>query len=359
MIESGHMFEHGLPVSDGLGTELIREAYRRCIPLGASVELTLRCNIRCVHCYNFDRRVPAPRHADGMQYEDWIRVFRELREEGTLYLSLTGGEAMVHPRFWDLLAEACALNFAVALLSNGTLLTAEACDRLAAHDRLLGVSISVYGATPAIHDAITGVRGSWERTMRGIDRLQERGVYVRMKFPLMKGNAAETQEMIELAARRGLTYGIDTTITGRYDGTDGSLATRLDIPRLKELYRGPLRPHLSRRPADPTDDEFKCNCARSNCGIFSSGDVSPCIAVPLAAGNVRRRSFREIWRTSPLFRRIRELRVADFPSCAPCELKSWCRRSPGPPSALHGDYTGIDPWVCEEAGAIREVLEEA
>ena len=188
--------------------------------------------------------------------------------------------------------------------------------------------------------------------------MRDLGLLVNLKFIVMRGNAAEVGAMIDLAAKLQLPYQADCTITGRYDGTKGSLATRVDIPTLAGLYGGPLRKHLSKRKAHPTDDEFKCNCARTNCGIFSSGDVSPCIAGPLAAGNVKRQSFREVWRESPVFRRIRDLRVEDFASCAPCPLKAWCRRSPGPPVSLHGEFTGIDPWVCEEAAEIRNILEK-
>lgn len=353
------MNEHGRPVwagDDALMRDLGRQAYERCVPLSVSVEITLRCNIRCVHCYNFDRDHALPAASDAMEPEAWKRVFRELRDEGTLFLNITGGEAMSHPRFWEIFEEAGAQRFAITLLSNGTLLTDKACDRLVANPALAGVSLSLYGATAGTHDAITRSRGSWERTCRGAERMRDRGVLVHLKFILMKGNAHEAAAMLDLAASLGLPCQVDSTITGRYDGTTGSLAERADVATIAALYRGPLRKFLTKRKSEPTDDEFKCNCARTNCGIFSTGNVSPCIAVPLYAGNVRERSFREIWRESDFFRKIRALRLADFPKCAPCPLKAWCRRSPGPPSAREGDFTGVDPWVCEEAAAIREIL---
>ncbi len=342
--------DHGIARVD---EEIDREATRACVPLTASAELTLSCNIRCVHCYNFDRNLPRPQAGNELSFDEWKRVFRELKEAGTLYLGLTGGEAMVHPRFWDLLDEAAALRFAVTVLTNGTLLTEEACGRLAEVPAVACVSLSVYGATPAVHDAITRSRGSWERTVRGAERMRERGVSVELKFVVLKGNAHEVGGMNELADRLGLAPHFDTTITGRYDGTGGSLATRIDIPTVAEIYRGPLRPQLSKR--DP--DAFLCKCARTNCAIFSSGDVTPCIAVPLAAGNVRKQSFGEIWRNAEFFRRIRSLHLEDFRTCAPCPLRAWCRHEPGAPSALHGDYTGVDPWVCEEAAVIQKILE--
>ncbi len=330
-------------------------AYDGCVPLNVTLELTLRCNIRCMHCYNFDRDEPRPGAGNELTMAEIRALLRDLRRAGTLFLSLTGGEAMVHPRFWEIADEAAARGFALTVLSNGTLLTEAACDRLAAYANLWGVSLSVYGAGAATHDAVTQVAGSYERTMSGARRLAERGVRVGLKFVLMRANAAEAGAMIERAEAEGFEYSVDPTITGRYDGTSGSLSTRVDAATLESLYREPLRFLVGKGHAHPTDDEFKCNCARGNAAVSATGEVYPCIATPLRAGNIRERGFLEIWKESPVFRWIRGLRVEDFKTCAPCDLKAWCRRSPGPAYLLTGDYTGIDRWTCREAAILKSV----
>lgn len=189
--------------------------------------------------------------------------------------------------------------------------------------------------------------------------MAERGVRVGLKFVIMKANAAETGEMIAAADAEGFESSVDPAITGRYDGTSGSLDTRVDAATLEALYRNPLRSLIRTGPAQPTDDQFKCNCARGNAAVSSTGEVYPCIATPLRAGNIREHSFVEIWNDSPVFRGIRRLKVSDFKTCAPCDLKSWCRRSPGPAYLLTGDYTGVDPWTCREAEIIRSIDPQA
>ena len=331
-------------------------AYDACIPLNVSLELTLRCNIRCVHCYNFDRG--APREASGaeLSMEEIRALLDDLRRAGTLFLSLTGGEAMSHPRFWEILDEAAAREFAVTLLSNGTLLGERECERLASYPNLWGTSLSVYGARAATHDAITRSPGSHRRTMDGARRLAALGVTVNLKLVLMKGNAAEAGEMADQADAEGFSCAIDPAITGRYDGTRGSLAERVDKGVLEQLYSGPLRSLVKAGKADPTDDEFKCNCARGNAAVSCTGEVWPCIATPLRAGNIREQRFSEIWKESPVFQRLRGLKVADFKTCAPGDRKAWCRRSPGPAYLLTGEYTAVDPWSCAEAEVIRDIL---
>jgi radical SAM protein with 4Fe4S-binding SPASM domain len=325
--------------------DLFDQAFRKALPLQISLELTLRCNIRCAHCYNFDREAPRPGPSPELSFPEITRLLDDLRPLGTLFLSLTGGEAMVHPRFWDVMDEAAARAFAVPLLSNGTLLTDRACDRLAGYPNLWNVSLSVYGARASTHDAVTKSRGSFRRTMDGARRLRERGVAVSLKLIVMKSNAGEVAEMMTAAEDLDVPYSVNTSITGRYDGTTTSLATRVDAEALEALYRGPLRPFLEKGASHPTDDDFKCACARGNGAVSATGEVYPCLGAPLRAGSIREQPFGEIWRNSPVFRWIRGLRVSDFKSCAPCGLKAWCGRGPGAPTLLHGDYTGVDPWT--------------
>ena len=258
----------------GLLEGLHARAYERCIPLNVSLELTLRCNIRCTHCYNFDRDRPLSRAGVELSMEEIGRLFDDLRRAGTLFLALTGGEAMAHPRFWEVADLAAGRGFAVTLLSNGTLLTEGACDRLAGYANLWGVSLSVYGAVAGTHDGVTQGPGSFERTMAGARRLRDRGVRVGLKYVVLKANAGEVGSMLAACEQEGFEVSVDPTITGRYDGTSGSLATRVDPATLEALYRGPLRERIGVGEADPTGDEFKCNCARGNAAVSATGEVS-------------------------------------------------------------------------------------
>jgi AdoMet-dependent heme synthase len=341
-------------------------AYERMIPLNVSLELTLKCNIRCLHCYNFDRDTDGPSSCAGdagspapeLSLDEIYRVMAELRAAGTLFLSLTGGEVLSSPHLFPVLDRARELNLAVQMLSNGTLLRPGVAARLGGYRNLLGVSISLYGATPEVHDAITQIRGSWRRTLDGAERLRAQGVAVRLKLIAMRPNAQEMGAMRALCEARGFPYLVDLTVTARHDGTRGSLAMRITDEELAELYRGPLRDLLpdGRRAVD--EAAFPCNCARGNCAISARGEVFPCVSVPWVAGNVREQSFGEIWRSSPVFERIRGLKIADYSACAPCPDKAFCSRDRGAAYNASGSYTGTDPFVCAAAGVARAVAEE-
>lgn len=340
-------------------------AHDHLVPLNVSLETTLACNIRCIHCYNFDR--DQPRHATPgsgsgaaesgcaterpeLSTDEIVRLMGDLRSAGCLFLSLTGGEVLSHPDLFVFLERARELNLAVQLLTNGTLLRPGMAKRIAGYPNVLGVSVSLYGATAAVHDGITQVRGSFDRTWNGVERLRAAGVTVRLKFIVMRQNAHETAAMRAGAEAQNFPYLIDMTVTARHDGTAGSLDAQVDPGQLESLCRGPLRDLLPRGPrVMPPASQFNCNCARGNCAISARGDVYPCISVPWSAGNVREQPFIDIWRTSPVFNRIRGLTLADFSKCAPCPHRAYCTHDRGAAFNATGDYTGADPFVCATA----------
>jgi radical SAM protein with 4Fe4S-binding SPASM domain len=345
-------------------SEVQSKAYAHTVPLNVSLELTLKCNIRCLHCYNFDRDQPKAARAEAcadakpeLTLPEILALLADLRAAGCLFLSLTGGEVLTYPHLFAVLDRARELNLAVQLLTNGTLLRPGMAARLAGYRNLLGVSVSVYGATPETHDGITQVRGSWRRTWDGAERLRALGVSVRVKFIVMKGNAHEVEAMRALGAARGFTYAVDVNITTRHDGDGTSLATRVDEQQLEQVFSGPLRDLLPKAPRPVTEEGFPCNCARGNCAVSARGDVYPCVSVPWTAGNIREQPFAEIWRSSPVFQRIRGLRIADYPACAPCPDKAYCARDRGAAYNASGSYTGVDPFICKTASIRRKIVE--
>jgi radical SAM protein with 4Fe4S-binding SPASM domain len=351
-------------VSGSDGHEIIARvqewAYDKVVPLNASIEITLRCNIRCLHCYNFDRDEPrAACNSPELSTEEILKVMQDLRDAGCLFLMFTGGEVLSHPQLFTFLDRARELNFAVQLLTNGTMLRPGVAARLAAYQNLQGVSVSLYGATAEVHDGITQMPGSFRRTWEGVRRLKNLGVIVRLKFILMKQNAHEVAAMRAMADADGYPYLVDLTITARHDGTRGSLDTRVDLVQLERLYRGPLRDLVKTGRQPVTERTFPCNCARGNCAITATGDVHPCVSVPWKAGNIREKPFKEIWTDSFVFQELRGLKMADYAHCAPCEHKDHCERSRGAAFNASGSYTGIDPFVCATAKVAHGLADEA
>lgn len=334
---------------------LVDDAYRHHVPLFATIELTLRCNLRCTHCYNFDRSGPPPA-ADSLSPEELRATIDALVAEGCLEICFTGGEALLHPHLEDLVRHARRHLCAVRVKSNGIAL--DGARARALYDAgVYAIDLSLYGASPATHDALTQVAGSFGRTVAGARAAREAGLRVSLSYCVTRENAHEVEAMLALAREEAFAFTIDPQISARYDGTRSSLDHRVSPETLEALYRGPLREALG-TPSCRFDADMQCSCARAVVAVTANGDVYPCIAAPVPGGNVRAGGFTKVWRDSPVFARIRGLTLEDYPQCAPCPDRGYCRRSNGVSVVNTGEYTGVDPWNCEEAAIIRRIAEE-
>jgi radical SAM protein with 4Fe4S-binding SPASM domain len=348
---------HGEPDVKGY---IQRKAFDALIPISAMMEVTLNCNLRCSHCYNFDRTTSPEwvTHRSPMSLDRKLMLLDELKDAGTLYLAFTGGEAFVSPELWPLVDRASALGFAITILSNGVKLDDPAViERLATIPQFQGLDVSVYGGTPETSDAFTGVPGAFDRMVAGLKAAKNAGIRTQLKFVLTAGNAGEVPQMLALADTLGLHYTLDATITPRHDGDEGALHDRMSLDQLETLYRGPLA-HLVGQPMAPTGDLFACACSRSNVAVNAYGDVQPCIAVPWFGGNIMEDSFANIWNRSDVFRAIRDYRLEDYPHCRECPYIASCKRSSGAAFLVSGTFTGIDPWVCGEAEILHRIHTE-
>jgi radical SAM protein with 4Fe4S-binding SPASM domain len=334
--------------------QAIREASTVYMPLNVTFELSQGCNLRCTHCYNFDRKQITRPKSDkpALTPPEIIRVLGEIRAAGGLVVAFSGGEAMLHPHLLDFVREARRLHMAVRLKTNGTLITEKKAKEL----RDAGVTdleVSLYGARSATHDTFTRIEGSFDKTVAGVRFAKAVGITAQVNFVMHRGCADELVEIGHLVEELGVSHAMSMEMTARYDGTVDSLDHRLTEEDLVKFYSGPRREYFAH--AINTRESVQCACARTNAGIGYDGTVYPCIGAPIASGDLRENTFAEIWRESPTFTWIRGLTLKDFKSCAPCEVRSYCQRSSGAIYTNTGDYTGKEDWTCKQAGLLKNL----
>jgi len=337
---------------------LYQRAHDACIPINTTMELTHACNLRCLHCYNYDRSrscANKPNHQE-MPYKKMTSVISEVAAAGCLYFGMTGGEPLLHPRIYDLIAHARKEGLAISLLTNGSLLNASTVGQLA-DLHVFAIAISLYGSTAKVHEAITQTPGSFEKTIQGIRLCKEQGIRTKVKFMLFETNARHLAEMITLAKELDVPFVVDMQITSRYDGALEPKQMRVSKTTMAQLYQGPLLSFLKQKTPDP-DCGVQCACGRIQCGISSSGQVYPCIGAPVPSGNLLEKSFKEIWEYSETLQRIRNLKLSDFADCAPCSHRPYCQRNSGSIYVSTGEYVGIEPFACQEAAILHEIHNE-
>jgi len=169
-----------------LKKRLVVNARQQRIPLQADVEIIATCNFNCVHCYI----APCAEREDVMSLEQAEILFDKLKAAGTLMLLLTGGEVFTHKQFREIYLAAKRRGFNVYINTNAYLIGERWADFLALWPPKF-MSISLYGMTPESYERVTGIPKSYERVMRAIDLLLERGIEFDLKCPAMTVTASE------------------------------------------------------------------------------------------------------------------------------------------------------------------------
>lgn len=327
---------------------LNQTALAQGVPLSVHLDVTYRCNERCEHCYlEHDDR--------GEMTTAEIRdLLEQLADAGVFFLTLSGGEALVRKDCFEIIEYARALQFNVKLKTNAILIREREASRLKA----LGVEqiqISVYSHRAEVHDGITKVRGSLERTLTGIRALRAQGLKVSVANVLMKSNTSDSEGVHALAQEVGANYTLDPTITPMIDGRTEVLRYRASSTDVARMFRdsslvGDVEEFCAPPGAvgEDTLEGLPCSAGHTACYISPYGDLYPCVQFPLPCGNIRRQKFAEIWRQSPQLIEVRSIRGKDLGTCSACSHLGTCTRCPGL-AFMEGNMRGPSSVDCEKS----------
>lgn len=330
--------------------EMSAKALKLNVPLSVQLDLTYRCNEKCVHCY-----LDHEDHGE-MTTAEIKHLLEQMAEAGVFILTLSGGEIFLRKDFFDILEHARRLMFCVKLKTNAVLIREQTAARL----KDLGVEsiqISIYSHRPEVHDAITLIPGSLDRSIRAIRFLKSQGLKVVMANVLMTQNMQDYPGVKSLAAELGVECTLDPTVTPMMDGNRSTVSLAVDHEVLRQVFRDPsLVGDVDEfcaipGPADTTAlESIPCSAGHTACYVSPYGDVYPCVAFPLPTGNVRQQRFVDIWRHSEQMNEVRSIRAKDLTTCSSCSHVSACTRCPGL-AYMEGDMRGPSTQDCQKSFA--------
>lgn len=310
-------------------------------PLSAMIEIADRCNEVCIHCY----QVQGQKGEIGT--EEWKRIIDELAEMGVLFLTISGGEATLRKDFLDIVAHARKRRFAVKVFTNGLTMTRELAARLA-ELAVQEVQISLYSHRAEVHDAVTGVPGSFHRTVEAARLVIEAGCKVVLKSPLMAANAAETDAYVDFVTSLGADYTLDPHVDPREDGDRSPEALRIDDATFLRARRDPRLNAAPMRPRDADPNQSVCGACSGNVHIEANGEMRPCTQLTVPVGNALR-GVRKAWEHDPTGTFIRSLTWADLHGCRDCDLRPYCARCFANARIEGGDALGPYESACRRA----------
>lgn len=281
------------------------------------LELTYRCNFRCVQCYNTTHAATSTE----MTSAEWRTTLEQLAALGCHTVTFTGGEVFVRKDAPDILQAACDNGFSVRINTNGSLIGEPLLRRLEPMRPFLqAFDVSFYGATPQVHDTLARRLGGYQATRKAVRLLAESGMTVHAKFVTMRDNfdgmADWKQDMRDLGVKFSVANG---TLIPKTDRNTEPLTQLLTDKQHLEL--------MAISPLEEAGGAHFCRPGHIRGAITPDGFVSPCEwLTDFKFGNLRDRSLQDIWFSddSAAFRRIFE----EDSECPSCSLRPGCTRCP-------------------------------
>ena len=302
------------------------------VPLSGTIDLTHRCNLKCVHCYlKKDAGGCASRRE--LDTGQWLRIIDEITAAGCLYILVSGGEPLLRKDFSRIYRRMKESGLVITLFSNGTSVTDELLklfDDLPPHS----MEITLYGAGETSYEKITGSKAAFGKCIRGIEALLAHNINVSLKTILMTLNRHELEAINRLADGFGVDFRFDAAIFPGLDGDRSPL--RFRIPAEEAIARELADPDMAadwrtyyerRRYAPSSDELYQCDTGLTSFYIDPSGRLQPCLMVREPGFDLLRGRFLTGWQT--VIPAVRNLKAGRDFACNHCDKAVLCGICPG------------------------------
>ncbi len=341
------------------------------VPKLISWNMTFKCNLKCAHCY-IDAREREGK--EELSTDEGKLLIDQIAEVGNPVIIMSGGEPLLRNDVFELAQYGTEKGLRMSMGTNGTLITDQTARKLK-HAGIKKVAISLDSSTPEGHDEFRGVKGSWKRVINGIEACKRNNIDVQINTTITQQNYDEIDDIMVLAEKLGAKdfHPFFLVPTGRGRKIE-NLSPVMYEKMIRDVFEKSAKYNLNVKPtcapqfmriAEQTGLELKhivrgCIAGLSYCRIYPTGEVTPCPYLPIKLGNIREKSFKDIWFTSDVLKNLRDFDQLKG-KCGICEYRDICggcrARAYGltssfldvcgdlhAPTGLKGDYLAEEPW---------------
>lgn len=357
---------------------LLNRASELLIPLSGTFELSPICNFSCKMCYVRKTRSEVENHhRPAVTKEEWLRIARQAKEAGMVYLLLTGGEPLLWPDFWELYRELTGMGFLISINTNGSLIDDEVIERFS-QNMPNRVNVTLYGASDETYEQLCGRDHVFQKVTEGIKKMQEAGIEVKVNCSLTPHNAGDLQKIVEYTKENDLLLSVNTYMfppvrrdikyAGDNDRFTPEEAARyyLEYYRLQygeEMYQNYLHsirqgtvppPGLDEDCIDSQEGRIRCRAGNASFWITWDGYLTPCGMMPHPKVELRDREFKEAWQE------LTEIsqQTALSGICHKCPDQKLCHSCAAMAIAETGNAEGIPKYLCEMVNAYQKYANE-
>jgi len=350
-------------------------------------ELTKSCNLFCAHC----RGASAPgTYANELTTEECFHLIDQILEVGRPIIILTGGEPLARPDVLEIASYAVNKGLRVVMGTNGTLITEEMAARLK-DVPVSRVGISLDFPVAELQDDFRGQTGAFQAAMQGIAHARRAGVEIQINSTITRLNVHLLDELLSLALELGAVafHPFMLVPTGRGKGLESvelppeqyeqtlhwlydkqmELGDRIffkptDVPHYvrvvqqRQQQEGLVKAAVAAGHHPANTITRGCLAGIGFCFVSHQGKVKGCGYLDVAAGDIRKESFAQVWADSPLFQKLRDLSNLKG-KCGLCEYQRVCGGCRARAYETTGDYLEAEPYCIYEPEAVRKDLARA
>ena len=368
------MKQHEVLRETYLTSWLMSKASGKRVPLSGTFELSPVCNFSCRMCYVRKTQQEVMQHERPlMKKEQWLEIAKEAREQGLLYLLLTGGEPFLWPDFWELYEELAKMGFVLSINTNGSLINEHTVERLLKNPPSR-INITLYGAGDETYEALCGAKNVFSKVDRAIRQLTEAGIFVKLNCSLTPQNAKDIGKIVQYAKDNELilttnTYMFppirrDASSVGKNDRFTPQESVQYNLERYRlqygeERYRGFLEdikkgaiypPGLDEGCVDPIDGQIRCRAGSASFWITWDGFMTPCGMMTEPKVDLLEKGFSEAWKELTIV--SEKTRLSGV--CVKCPNQKLCHSCAAMALAETGSTEGIPTYLCETVEELRK-----
>ena len=298
------------------------------------MELTYKCNLRCIHCYN-----PAVRGEQEISFDTAKKVIDDAVELGCFNLTVSGGECTLDGDFIKIMEYARQKRLDIRIFTNGMTLYQNP-DMLkkivSLYPRQVGISI--YSADKTLHEKVTTVKNSWKKSVAVLEELKKYGVNCQVKAVQLNETVDTWRDTVKLAQKFDTSVAFDVTLTPTIEKDKKTWAHLVNDEKLTELFSDPDSPLYIGGWIKP--EEYDINrdgpCLAGICDILirPNSDISACVSLPLKFGSIKTQRLKDVWvdgQTNPnseLYK-WQHVTLAAFKNCFKEDHCRFCHFCPG------------------------------
>lgn len=329
--------------------EAIEETRKNYRLLTFGLELTRKCNLKCIYCYAVAGE-PAENELTLRETFDTIKQAYDLgaRKFGII----GGGETLLYPHVFEVIDYIKRLGASVSVFTNATLITPMIAKKI--FDRKVNIIAKCNSLNPQVQDFLTGVKGSFDKIQQGIRNLREIGYPCQdcalvLESVICRPNFKELPELWRWIRNQGaIPFFERLTIQGRaYNRLQDLEVHPKELYRLfKKLLEIDQEEYGYTWPIQPPWTAKVCDRHFYNAFLTSDGYIQPCTGVDIHIGNIRCQKLSEILRNSPVIQALRHIDKNIKGYCKTCQShkNNRCYGCRGTAYQITGDFLASDPY---------------